>query len=164
MPTETGVPDPWMVDDVTELTDTDLVSARNHSIAVADPDGIYRVVIHWLGDAWGLKRGEAIDRVVRVHLARLMDSGMVRDLRADYDIRYLIPPPGWVTEHRDDPAIRIEGDISSVDPATDVDDTYIHGTVPVEVRDMVREITEASHYERMTDLCHEAIETALRDE
>jgi Arc/MetJ-type ribon-helix-helix transcriptional regulator len=110
---------PWAVDvGVEELTDTDLLAARNTNMNVSDPSReLHRMadaLIEWRQDDTHPfeSRSDACDYALRVELAAIIDAREVRQfqetdsetirhtnrqipfVRQDFDIEHLIPPEG----------------------------------------------------------------------
>jgi hypothetical protein len=91
------VTEPWMVDDVRKLTDTDLEAKRYARGVLYGADETVPRLIATALDAEGLsERPVVIDRALRVEVAALIDNRELPFTRDDYDVAYTIPPASWV--------------------------------------------------------------------
>jgi len=129
----------WAPDvDVTEMTDTDLTASRRDNSNISDPTR----ELHRLAEAvneyyeyddlsWTL------DTALRHELARLIDNDEVSFGREDFDVRYTIPPEGYVIEH--------EYDEIDVPEDSDLDRAINFSTAPVVLGMADRVVHEQKH-------------------
>jgi len=91
-------------EDVVDIADTTVADfdGRNTSMNVYDTDSIYRTIVQEIGEVSNTKQSIAADFTFRVfiaHVSDITDEGDVRDM---YDQTRLVPPKGWVSDHKDD--------------------------------------------------------------
>lgn len=156
--TDGAVDGPWTSDvDVRDLTDVELVASREASLTIYDSDGWFLARLGPLSESWDLSVSQATDRAVRLYIAHVCDSRGL-DLRLEHDVRYTVPPPGWVREHSGEvrvPIVPASSDTVSTGNRID------SATTP-QVRDMVHDIRdEQPRYESVTDVVRDALEWVL---
>lgn len=92
------VTEPWWVDDVRKLTNTDLEAKRYARGVLYGSDEMVPRLIATALDAEGLsERPVVIDRALRIEVAALLDDRRLPFTREEYDVAYTIPPMSWVT-------------------------------------------------------------------
>jgi len=92
----------WADDpDVTEMTDTDLVASRRDNSNVSDPSQKLHRLLQTVRNGYDYPDTSwTLDTALRVELARLIDTDSVSFGHEDFDVRYTIPPTGWVKQQR----------------------------------------------------------------
>lgn len=141
---------------VRDLTDTDLQSSRNESMAVSDSTGETHVLIETLKRAQNMDTWSAVcDRALRFELAHAIDNYDVSFDRSDFDVQYTIPPVGWVEDQEPLDAKLVPP------PEVDTDDRVIHfSTAPV-VAEMTVEAVEEGSYETQKSVVEHGLRRQL---
>jgi hypothetical protein len=97
-----NVPGPWEPDGIDALTDADLTARRYKQSILSlpyDTRTYLKRVIETARQSQGLETVSAtIDRAYRIEVAHILDTEDVPVSRADYNIKYTIPPEGWVAD------------------------------------------------------------------
>jgi hypothetical protein len=117
---------------------------RTESVSVWDTDGTYRACSQSLADHWGTTVPKAIDRALRLYLAKLIDDGEFDVTREYYEVVTLIPPHGWVDEHIDPPLV------TDVPEIKDGDGSVVP-SVPPTVSEMIDTAVERGVFESRTE-------------
>jgi hypothetical protein len=88
-------------DDVMSYTDTDLLLARNWSTRFHDADNMLQPLIRTVMAEYPVTtESEAMDMALRVGIAKAIDDKITVIDRKQFDIKYSIPPRGWVDRQR----------------------------------------------------------------
>jgi len=165
--TDESVDGPWTTDvDVRDLTDRVLVESRSTSLTVHDPPRLYYTWAHVLSEGWGLSVSEAIDRAVRLFLAHYIDrSGY--DLRVEHDVRYSIPPAGWMRDHdpfapltapsKDDLRSESAAETHKAIPVVGETERIDAATTPA-VRDIMDSLIVNNDFDSMTEIVDVSLE------
>lgn len=154
---------PWWPNDIQLVTDTDLQSGRYSRGQLSDPTDYSHRVVETARRAEGLNTQSAtIDRGLRVQLAYLIDEREVLFSRNDYDVSYLIPPRGWLAERRFDThdIIPREDLPEDVDP----EERSIAFTTPSVVYEMLKDASEQTDYETLSELVRDGVERLVGQE
>jgi hypothetical protein len=98
-----NVKSPWYPDSITELTDEDLTARRYKQSILSLPYETRTYLKRVMETARQTQQLETvsatIDRAYRIEVASILDTEDVPVSRADYNIKYTIPPEGWVADH-----------------------------------------------------------------
>jgi hypothetical protein len=82
-------------------TDTDLLLARNWSTRFHDADNTLQPLIRTVMAEYPVAiESEAMDMALRVGIAKVIDDKITVIDRQQFDIKYSIPPRGWVDRQR----------------------------------------------------------------
>lgn len=136
---------PWDNAAIEEYTDLDLESSRDYNTAAYDSEGDLRRAAETLRQSETLDNlSGTLDRALRVELAWLIDEEKVNFSRDDFNVAYLIPPKGWVSEQ----TFQYQ---KLVDESEVGNDARIHFSTPHIVWDMLQEAIEVNEYETITE-------------
>ena len=136
------IAEPWDdADDIMAYTDTDLQYSRLWNTAIYDRDSYVRWLADGVTDAYDFDGySETCDFALRIGLAHLIDTmeGEPVVTREEYDIAYMIPPQGWVTEtsHR-------EVSLADVRPETTERYGQIRFSAPETTKAMIQVLMDA---------------------
>jgi len=156
---------PWAVDvGVEELTDTDLLAARNTNMNVSDPSReLHRMadaLIEWRqGDTHPFEsRSDACDYALRIELAAIIDARDVPFVRQDFDVAYLIPPEGTHEEWMPDDPLDVPTD------GYDEEKRNVNFSTPPTVYEMVNSAIAEGMYENFSAAVVAALRRLTRTE
>lgn len=129
----------WAGDpDVTEMTDTDLITSRRDNSNVSDPSRELHRLAEAVNEHYGYDDFSwTLDTALRHELARLIDSDEVSFGRDDFDVKYTIPPEGYVAQQ--------DYDKIDVSEDSDLDRAINFSTAPVVLGMADRVVHEKKH-------------------
>lgn len=137
--------------DVEEWTPTDLTEMRTDGTSVVSDDNQLYQYAYRLKDHLGLQNlSLTLDYTIRVYLAYCMDTGHIPDLRETYGVKYLIPPPGWVSDQSYE-ELRMMYDVDE-----DVG-MAINVSLPPSVKEMLDDAVEDGNWATVTDFAEDAL-------
>lgn len=130
--------------DVMCYTDTDLTFSRNWSTRLYDPTGEYRNKALAIQNKWDLEDLSAtLDFATRIALAKMIDDNEIPINRDQFNIRYTIPPRGW---------IRHEIGCSLSVSKEEHDDEYIQISMPPVCKEMVEATIDDGLFENKKEV------------
>lgn len=152
-----SVREPWSEDvDVTEMGDADF-EKRTASLSVWDKDGTYAQLADSLAEYWEVDRPSAIDRAIRLFLAKSVYDGTFVFDRDAYEIGVLIPPRYWVADHIDAPVTDVTADIGEGERS-------VVASIPPTVDQLITDMIEATEYEQRSEIAWDALRWLTEDE
>ena len=137
---------------VTAMTDTDLISKRNYNTNVSDPDYELHQLVDSLVDSERYPdRSYTCDVALRIEVAAILDTGTVSVGRADFDVKYIIPPSNWVSDQT----------FESVDVINmcdvDTDERGLNFSTPTVVYEMGNRLVNETGHDTLSELCHAGV-------
>lgn len=155
------VSEPWYTDDVNELADGDLEAARYTTVHLSDPTEYLYKLVETVRQTETLEGpSETIDRGLRVELAYLIDSSEVTFSRVEYNIKYTIPPSGWISEQNYDKRDLVSYGKSGIE-WVDRDAKSIGTTTPRVCKDMIDQAIEENAVDSISDLIQRGLERMI---
>lgn len=151
------VTQPWWPSDIRLVTDRDLESKRYARGGLSDPSAYAAQLVETARRSEGLETTSAtIDRALRVELAYLIDSRSVTFDRDTYDIAYLIPPRGWVSQQQwDEQELVITSDLpEDLDP----EERSMPFTTAEVVYEMLQDAVAETDHETLSELIRNGLE------
>jgi hypothetical protein len=133
-------------DDVMSYTDTDLLLARNWSTRFYDSENTLQPLIRTVMAEYPVEsESEAMDMALRVAIAKAIDDKITVIDRQQFDVKYSIPPRGWVDRQRFD-----VDDIVTVPP--DEQSKYLATSAPPVCEEMCHALRDEGVFDSLTDI------------
>lgn len=155
------VSEPWDTDDVEKLTDGDIQAARYATVHLSDPSEYSYKLVETVRQNEALETpSDTIDRGLRVELAYIIDTNEVTFSRVEYDIRYTIPPPGWIFDQDYAEREIIPYGKSGIEWAAD-DDRSIGTTTTRVCKDMIDQAIEEGVTDTISALIQRGLERMI---
>lgn len=138
------IAEPWdEAESIMDYTDTDLQYMRDYSTRVHDPEfEIHRMTETLLRQLELENWSDTMDTALRVELASIFDNESPNLTRDQFDVGYMIPPQGWVSQQQFN-----ETELVSEDEV-DTSDPFISYSAPTECRDMMERMIEEGVYDK----------------
>jgi len=133
-------------DDVMSYTDTDLLLARNWSTRFYDADNMLQPLIRTVMAEYPVEsESEAMDMALRVAIAKTIDDKITVIDRKQFDVKYSIPPRGWVDRQR------FTVDTIVTVPA-DEQTAYLATSGPPVCKEMCHALCDEGVFDSLTDI------------
>lgn len=156
-----NITEPWDTDEIKEQTDVDLQTARYTTVHLSDPSEYSYKLIETVRQNEVLETPSAtIDRALRIELAYLIDTEQVSFSRVEYDIKYTVPPPGWIFKQEFEERELIPYGKAGIEWANEEDRSV--GTTTARVcKDMIDRAVEEGITESISGLCRQGLERMI---